>query len=391
MSASGGVGSDVTVEFADGVRAVARDEWNGLVDDGSPFLSWDFLAAMEEGGCVGPRTGWRSQPLVLREQGRLTGVVPVYAKAHSMGEFVFDQSWASAAERAGMHYYPKLLVAVPFTPVGGARLLAAPAAHAALAATLAGALESACATQGFSSAHVTFCRPDDADALERLGWLRRTAWQYHWRNEGFATFDDYLGSLRSKRRNQVRRELRELDEQGVTIEVLEDDAVPDPKLLYRLYRSTVDTNPYGQRYLTQRFFELLVERCRETLCVILARQGGEVIAGTVNVKSADTLFGRYWGCFRPLRHLHFNVCYYAGIAHCIRRGLSCFHPGAGGEHKMLRGFDAVATTSMHYLHDRRLRAAVADFLERERTAVGAQIDYLHDLTALKRGPGPAES
>lgn len=374
-----------------GVRAIARDDWNALVGHASPFLAWDFLTAFEEGHCVGERTGWDARPLTMHDEaGRLVGVAPLYVKQHSMGEFVFDQSWATAAQRAGLDYYPKLLVAVPFTPVGGPRLCAADGAEAAFASATVQTLEAICAEEGFSSVHVTFCRDVEIAELEGYGWLRRTAWQYHWRNEGFDSFDAYVDSLRSKRRNQVRRERRALEEQAVTIEVLEGDAVPDPDLLYRLYRSTVDTNPYGQRYLTRRFFELLVERCRAMLCVIVARQRGTIIAGTINIRGADTLYGRYWGCFQPLRHLHFNVCYYAGIEYCIRERLTWFHPGAGGEHKMLRGFDAVATTSMHYLHDRRLRHAVDEFLARERAAVAGHIDALHELTALKRGPGPEE-
>jgi uncharacterized protein len=382
----------MVVQIHDGVRSLPRSEWNALVGDGDPFLDWDWLSALEEGRCVGARTGWVPQPLTARDpSGRLVGVLPLYVKQHSMGEFVFDQSWATAAHRAGISYYPKLLVGVPFTPVDGPRLCAAPGEEQAFTAAAVETLEAACASRGFSSVHVNFCREADAAALERHGWLRRTAWQYHWRNAGFTTFDAYLDSLRSKRRNQVRRELRALDEQGVTVEVVEGDALPDAALMYRLYRSTVDTNPYGQRYLTERFFELLLERCRGRLSVVLARQAGVVIAGTVNVRSADALYGRYWGCFKPLRHLHFNVCYYAGIAHCIRHGLTWFHPGAGGEHKMLRGFDAVPTTSMHYLHDPRLRAAVDEFLGRERVAVEGHIDALQEGTALKRGPGSAES
>jgi predicted N-acyltransferase len=302
-----------------------------------------------------------------------------------MGEFVFDQTWATAAQRAGISYYPKLLVAVPFTPVVGARFLARPRDAAMVRVTLAGVLENLCG-QDFSSVHVNFCRPEEGDALAARGWLRRCGFQYHWRNEGFGTFDDYLGSLRSKRRNQTRRERRELDGQGVRIRSYVGDQVPDgvASLVYRLYRTTVDDNPWGQRYLSSAFFERVLERFRDRVCLILAHQGDEVVAGTFNVQKGEALYGRYWGAFRMLRHLHFNVCYYAAIEHCITAKLSRFEPGAGGEFKHLRGFDATPTESLHWIRDRRFRAAVADYLERERTAVADEIEWYDENTAHKR-------
>lgn len=384
------------VRVLDGMRGVPRDAWNALVgDDGSPFLEWDWLATLEEAGTVGAETGWLPQHLTLWDGARLAGACPLYVKGHSMGEFVFDQSWAAAAQRAGMRWYPKLLVAVPFTPVAGARFLAAPADHARVAAALGGVLEELCGAQEFSSAHVNFCRQGDADALEARGWLRRTGYQYQWMNDGYRTFDDYLAGLRSKRRNQARRERREIDAQGVTIDAHVGDAIPDglARTMYRLYRTTVDANAWGQRYLNARFFELALERFRDRLCLILARQGGEVVAGTFNVQKGEALYGRYWGAFRQLRHLHFNVCYYAAVEHCIAHGLGRFEPGAGGEFKHLRGFDARVTTSMHWVAEPRLRHAIADFLVRERAAVDAEVTWLGSNTALRRdgGEGGQES
>jgi predicted N-acyltransferase len=371
------------------LRDVPRDAWNALVGDGSPFLEWDWLSALEESGAVAPDTGWLPQHLTVWEDDRLVGGCPLYVKSHSQGEFVFDHHWASAAARARIPYYPKLLVAVPFTPVMGQRFLAAPGAHPRVAGLLAAALEDVCARQGFSSVHVNFCPEDDREALAARGWLRRTAYQYHWRNQGFRTFDDYLESLRSKRRNQTRREQSALAEQGVTIEALVGDAIPDALLpvMFRLYRSTIDTNPWGRPYLNERFFDLVAERLRTRLCFVVARQGGKVIAGTFNVQKAGALYGRYWGAFRQLRHLHFNVCYYAAIAHCIAQGLGRFEPGAGGEFKQLRGFDATETLSMHWIADPRLRAAVADHLEGERVQVAAEVEWLGEHTALRRDRG----
>jgi len=378
-----------TVRAHGALREVPRDAWNALVGDGSPFLEWDWLSALEESGAVCAETGWLPQHLTVWDDDRLIGACPLYVKGHSQGEFVFDHHWASAAARARIRYYPKLLVAVPFTPVTGQRLLAAPGEHDRVATHLAAALEDVCTSQGFSSVHVNFCPEDDQVVLSGRGWLRRTAYQYHWTNQGFRTFDDYLESLRSKRRYQARRELGVLAEQGVTIETLVGDAIPAALLpvMFRLYRRTVDTNPWGHRYLNERFFQLVAERLRAYLCFVVARQGGEVIAGTFNLQKAGTLYGRYWGAFQDLRYLHFNVCYYAGIAHCIAQGLQRFEPGAGGEFKQLRGFDATETASMHWINDVRLRAAVADHLEGERAHVAAEVEWLGDHTALRRDRG----
>jgi predicted N-acyltransferase len=376
----------VEVRVLGAIREVSPAAWNALVADESPFLEWDFLAALEDAGTVTRETGWLPQHLTVVDGDRLVGACPLYLKGHSMGEFVFDQSWATAARRAGIEYFPKLLVAVPFTPVAGARFLARPDDAPIVRRTLAAVLERLCEEHDFSSAHVNFCRAPEVEALAERGWLRRTGYQYQWRNHGFATFDDYLASLRSKRRNQARRERRELEAQGVEITAHVGADVPADvaPLAYRLYRATVDGNAWGQRYLTARFFDLVVERFRDRLCLILARQHGEVIAGTINVQKGDALYGRYWGALRELRHLHFNVCYYAAIEHCIRHRLARFEPGAGGEFKHLRGFDATETTSMHWIRDRRFRAAVHDYLTREREAVASEIEYYGEKTALRR-------
>jgi predicted N-acyltransferase len=368
------------------VSEVSREAWDALVGDESPFLEWEWLAALEEAKTVTRETGWLPQHLTLFDGDRLVGACPLYVKAHSMGEFVFDHTWATAAHRAHIEYYPKLLVAVPFTPVTGARFLARPEDATMVRATLAAVLERLSTEQDLSSVHVNFCRPDEVEVLAARGWLHRTGYQYQWRNAGYRTFDDYLEGLRAKRRNQVRRERRELDEQRVDITVLagaDIDASLAP-IMYRLYRTTVDGNAWGHRYLTRRFFELALERFRDRLCLVLARQDGEVVAGTFNVEKGEALYGRYWGAFRYLRHLHFNVCYYAAIEHCIARGLARFEPGAGGEFKHLRGFEATATDSMHWIRDDRFRAAVRDYLVRERAAVAHEIEWHGERSALRR-------
>jgi predicted N-acyltransferase len=375
-----------TVRVLETVRDVPREAWDALVGDDSPFLEWSWLTTLEDGGTVTRETGWLPQHVTLWHGERLVGAAPLYVKAHSMGEFVFDHTWATAAQRAGLDYYPKLLVAVPFTPVTGARFLARPADVEHVRTTLAAVLERLCADNTFSSVHVNFCRPADAEALASRGWLRRTGYQYQWRNDGYRTFDDYLAGLRSKRRNQARRERRELEAQGVEIRVYVGGDIPADVagLVYRLYRQTVDDNPWGHRYLTRRFFDLVFERFSERICLVLAHKDGEVIAGTFNVQKGDALYGRYWGAFESLRHLHFNVCYYAAIEHCITAGLARFEPGAGGEFKHLRGFDATETVSMHWIRDRRFRNAIADYLVRERAHVANEIDYCEERTARKR-------
>jgi uncharacterized protein len=375
------------LELGEGVRQLAAGEWNALVGAESPFLEWEWLASLEEAGCVGPESGWTPRPLLLREAGRLVAACPLYVKGNSEGEFVFDFGWADAAHRAGLDYYPKLLVGVPFTPVSGARLLTAPGEdRARRAQQVAEALAELCRGNSLSSVHVNFCRSDEHEPLAQAGFLPRMGLQYHWSNPGCASFDEWLAALRSKRRNQVRRERRELAEQGVAIERVAGAAIPDALFgpMFEIYRTTVRDNPWGRQYLNARFFELLAERFRRRLCFVVARAGGEIVAGTVNVQKGDALYGRYWGAFRALRHLHFNVCYYAGIEHCLEHGLGRFEPGAGGEYKQLRGFDAVPTWSFHWLAEPRLRRAVEQYLQRERAETAHAIDWYRSHSANRR-------
>ncbi len=371
-----------------GLDAVDPAAWDTLVGDGSPFLEWAWLASLEEAGCVDRRTGWLPQHLALVDgRGGLLGACPLYVKGHSQGEFVFDHGWAQAAARAGIAYYPKLLVATPFTPATGVRFLTHPDAdRPAVIRELGGALRELCEANGYSSVHVNFCRPDEADALETLGFVRRAGYQFQWINPGWHTFDDYLGALRSKRRNQVRRERRELAGQDVTIESHLGDAIADELFapMFALYRTTVDKFVWGHQYLNETLFELLRRRWKHRLAFVVARRRGRVLAGTFNVRKDDVLYGRYWGTFEDVRHLHFNVCYYAAIELCLRHGITRFEPGAGGEFKHLRGFDARPTVSMHFLGDPRLADAVRRYLVEERRAVAREIGWLDTQTAMRR-------
>jgi predicted N-acyltransferase len=340
------------IELLEGVAQASPEEWNALVGDGSPFLEWEWLAA----------------------------ACPLYVKAHSDGEFIFDWSWADAAQRAGIRYYPKLLVGVPFTPVAGARFLTGAAAQlerAELITRMGAALREICAHGALSGVHVNFCRADECDALAGNDYLLRVNVQYHWHNADYASFEDYLSRLRSKRRSVAER--------GVAIEVLSGSAIPDALFepMFHCYRTTIESHYYGRQYLNLRLFELLRERFRDRLCFAVARREGEIIAGTTNVVKGDTLYGRYWGALQPMRYLHFDTCYYAAIQHCIETGLKRFEPGAGGDYKFLRGFDARPTFSLHHLADARLAEAVAQSLEWERARARLALDQLQRHSALK--------
>ena len=365
---------------------VRREEWDALVGDESPFLEWGWLASLEEAGCVGGQTGWSPQHLALYQDDRLVAACPLYLKGNSEGEFVFDYSWANAAYRGGIEYYPKMLVGVPFTPATGIRFLVAPELdRKGIVRALGKALRDLCHEHEISSVHVNFCHEDEAEALAEVGFLERKGFQYKWRNHGYETFADYLGALRHKRRKEIKRERRVLGEQGIEIEALVGDAIPDEMYpeMYRLYLTTVDKYVWGRRYLTSDFFDLLPERFRANLCFLVARHEGNVLAGTFNVQKSGVLYGRYWGTYQEIRHLHFNVCYYATIEHCIASGLQRFEPGAGGEFKWLRGFDAEATRSMHYLRDPRLGEAVKHFLEGERGEIERVIGAMGERSQLK--------
>ncbi|MBJ19984.1 MAG: GNAT family N-acetyltransferase [bacterium] len=377
-----------TIQLEEGVAQLPRNEWDHLVGDESPFLEWAFLASLEEAGALDKESGWDARPLVAREEGRLVAACPLYVKTNSEGEFVFDHSWADAAYRSGIQYYPKLLVGVPFSPVAGARFLVAPEADRALwIERLAAALRELCQGNELSSIHVNFCRADEAEALSPLGYHTRVGLQYHWHNHGYGDFEDYLAAFRSKRRNQIRRERREMEKQGVAITTYTGDEIT-PELIdpmFRFYLETIRVRAWGRQYLNREVFELLVERFRDRLCFVIAEHEGEKIAGTFNVEKGDTLYGRYWGATRMVRHLHFNVCYYAAIEHCIAQGFVRFEPGAGGEYKQVRGFDAVPTYSAHFLPDARFAAAVERFLESERAQAEDTIGWYRDRSALKPG------
>jgi len=343
----------------------------------SPGLRYEWLAALEATGCVTPKRGWAPHHLVLRtEAGDLVGAAPCYVKGHSEGEFVFDFAWANAAPRFGVEYYPKLLVAVPFTPASGSRVLVPPGGDPELAARgIAAGLARAAESLDLSSAHVLFPTNAEADRLASSGMLSRLGIQYHFHNPGYPSFEGFLASLPQKRRTQIRRERKALLAQGIRIETVvgKDADAPLIDAMFDFYAATVDKFYWGRRYLNRAFFEEVFSKMGEALEIVVARDASrKPIAGALNLRGDKTLYGRYWGATVDVPFLHFNVCYYHSIDTCIERGISTFEPGAGGEHKAARGFDPTVTRSLHLIRDPRFRAAIGDFLEREREAVLAE-------------------
>jgi len=369
------------------ISEIPEAAWNALVDEeAAPFLEWRWLEALEWSGSVSEASGWEPRHLALWRGHRLVAAAPAYVKSDSSGEFVFDFSWATASERAGVPYYPKLVVAAPLTPATGRRFLVAPGEdHRARTLELArGALELA-REEHLSSVHVLFPTEAEALALEPLGFALREGVQYHFLNEGYRAPEDVLQRFTSKRRNQLRRERRAPAAQGLEIRVLRGEALAeaDPKETFRLYASTVDKFAWGRRYLNPRFFDRVLDRFRHRVELVQALAGDRVVAGAFNVAGDRVLYGRYWGCFEEHPFLHFNVCLYAGMDEVVRRGLLRFEPGAGGEHKLVRGFTPSLTYSAHALFHRGLDRAVRDFLTHERAAIRAGIPAWRAETGFK--------
>jgi predicted N-acyltransferase len=385
----------IAVEALSGVRDVEAAEWDACAapeqaDGGrplNPFLTHRFLAALEESGSVGPRTGWTPRPLAARDRtGRLLGVAPLYVKSHSQGEYVFDHAWANAWERAGGSYYPKLQVAAPFTPATGRRFLVAPGPEAETIETALaqGAIEIARRNR-LSSLHVTFCTEGEWRRLGAIGMLQRQDQQFHWENEGYADFDGFLAALASRKRKQLRKERETAIENGVEIVRLTGDALEPSHwdAFWRFYQDT-GSRKWGSPYLTRRFFEIVQERMRDDALLVLCRRAGKWIAGALNFIGRDTLYGRYWGCIEDHPCLHFETCYYQAIEAAIGMGLRRVEAGAQGAHKLARGYLPAATYSLHWIADPGFRRAVADFLDRERTAVAEEIEFLLDRAPFRK-------
>jgi predicted N-acyltransferase len=362
--------SDVIAKIAAGVSGLNARAWDRLAG-ADPFLSHGFLSALEDSGSVGPGTGWTAAPILIEDEAEhLVAAAPAYLKTHSQGEYVFDHGWADAWERAGGQYYPKLQVAVPFTPAPGPRLLGSRPQQ------LLGAMEAVTIQNGMSSAHVTFIDEAGAAECERRGWLIRHGIQYHWRNRGFASFDDFLASLSSRRRKTIRKE-REAASEGLTFRALRGAEIGEAEwdAVWAFYQDT-GSRKWGRPYLTRAFFDLIGERMGDRLLLFLACREGRPIAGALNFVGRDTLYGRYWGCTEEVPFLHFELCYYQAIEWACRHGLASVQAGAQGEHKVIRGYEPVITRSAHFIPNTSFRAAVAEFLDSERAAIATESEWL---------------
>jgi predicted N-acyltransferase len=374
--------TQIIARLADGVASFEPEDWDRCAGSGNPFLTHAFLSALEESGSATARTGWQPLPMAIHgPDERPAAVMPAYVKSHSQGEYVFDHSWAHAYERAGGHYYPKLQIAVPFTPVPGRRLLTH---DPALAPALISAAEAVVCNNGLSSAHATFIQADEVPVFERAGWLLRIDQQFHWHNEGYGSFDDFLASLSSRKRKAIRKERREALE-GLSVEHITGSDITEAHWdAFWIFYQDTGSRKWGRPYLTRSFFSLLGERMADQVLLIFAMREGLPVAGALNLIGADTLYGRYWGCVEEVPHLHFEICYYQAIEAAIARGLQRVEAGAQGEHKLSRGYRPVPTYSAHFIADPGLSGAVADYLEAERRAVAHDIAMLDKMTPFRK-------
>jgi predicted N-acyltransferase len=382
----------VSIQVISRIAELPAAEWDACAGPDNPFVSHAFLCALEESGSATAETGWLPQHLAMAdERGRLLGCAPLYLKSHSYGEYVFDWSWADAYERAGGRYYPKLQCSVPFTPVTGPRLLVRPdAAREAVAEALIAGMVELAKRHGVSSLHVTFPRPEEWRVLGAAGFLQRRGLQYHWVNDGYADFDAFLATLSSRKRKAIRKERRKVAESGVVLRRLSGTAI-EPRhwdAFYRFYLTTADRK-WGEPYLNRAFFQRLGETLADKVVLVLAERDGVAVAGALNLRGGTALYGRNWGSLGRYRFLHFEACYYQAIEHAIAEGLKTVEAGAQGEHKIQRGYLPVETHSAHWIRDRALREAVAQFLARERVMLGHEKAALEELTPFRRN-GPAQ-
>ena len=376
----------ITLRIHAAISEIAAEAWDACAGDINPTVSHVFLRALEESGSCNARSGWAPQHLSFADPaGRVIGVVPMYLKSHSYGEYVFDWGWADAFERAGGRYYPKLLCAVPFTPVPGPRLMIAPAAPPDTKRHLIAGMIELTRQRQISSLHVNFPEMEDFEAFGEAGFLPRIGQQFHWTNDGYRDFDDYLAALNSRKRKAVKKERREaLADGAIAIEVLSGSDLTEKiwDAFYRLYLATSDRK-WGSAYLNRRFFSLIGERMPDKVVLVMAKRGRDYIAGAFNILGRDTIYGRNWGAHREYRFVHFECCYYSAIEFAITHGLKRVEAGAQGPHKLQRGYLPVPTYSAHWIPDPAFRRAVAAFLAREREMVAEKIEQLSEFSPFR--------
>lgn len=374
--------TECVARIANGVALLPRDQWDACAGTANPFVSWDFLAALERSGSVGGNSGWQPLPLVIDgPDGTIAAAAPLYAKTHSQGEYVFDHSWADAWERAGGQYYPKIQVASPFSPVPGPRLLLR---DERLAPALIAGIEAVVERHELSSAHATFIAPEQVPLFEAADWLIREDSQFHWTNRGYGDFGDFLSDLSSAKRKNIRKE-RERAVEGLEIVHLTGAQLTEAHwdAFWTFYQDT-GSRKWGRPYLKRSFFSMLGESMADRLLLVLATRWGRPIAGALNLIGADTLYGRYWGCSEDVPNLHFELCYYQAIDIAIAHGLSRVEAGAQGGHKLARGYAPEPTYSAHYIPNPGFRRAVAAFLADERDGVRRDRQWLAERTPFKK-------
>jgi predicted N-acyltransferase len=373
----------VIIDVHNSLKQIEACDWDacacpeGATCPEDPFTTYRFLQALEDSGSVGPGTGWQAQYLTATLDEQVIACAPLYAKSQSQGEYIFDHNWAHAYERAGGRYYPKLQIAVPFTPVTGRRLLTRPGFETTgQAALVQGAVQLA-DQNGLSSLHITFCSEAEVEAGRQMGLMPRVSQQFHWLNQGYADFDGFLASLSSRKRKNIRKERRVASDFGGDIVTLTGDQIRPEHwdAFWRFYRDT-GARKWGTPYLTREFFDIAQETMRDDILLIFALREGRAIAGAMNMIGASALFGRYWGCIEDYPCLHFELCYYQAIEFAIARGLGRVEAGAQGEHKLARGYLPVSTHSLHWVGDPGFAGAIAQYLEAERTAVEDDIEIL---------------
>ena len=390
---SGEAKGSALIRVARAISEVAADAWDACAAPDkaiqNPFLLHAFLEALEASGSVGGRSGWTPQHLVLEDgAGGVLGVAPAYAKSHGQGEYIFDHGWADAFERAGGRYFPKLQLAVPFTPVPGRRLLTRPGPDADThEAMLASGAAELVRRQGWSSAHITFMSEGEWQRLGKLGYLQRTGKQYHWFNAGYGSYDDFLGTLASRKRKALRKERSQALEAGITIEWVAGRDITEAHwdAFFAFYMDT-GSRKWGRPYLNRRFFSLLGAAMADKCLLVMARRDGRLVAGALNLVGGDCIYGRYWGCVEHHASLHFEVCYHQAIDYAIAHKLARVEAGAQGDHKLARGYVPVAVYSTHFIADPGFRRAVERFLVEEREHMAQVREALAGATPFRRGP-----
>ena len=386
-------GTDIQTDLAEevsvlpAISAVPAQEWDACAGADNPFLSHDFLNALEESGSVRAQTGWLPRHITVNDRaGRLAAALPLYLKGHSQGEYIFDWGWADAYERAGGRYYPKLLSAVPFTPVTGPRMLVRPDIDRARAQEiLAGGIVALMNQLNVATAHVNFVTKGEWDRLGEFGFLQRMGLQYHWHNDGYASFDAFLDALSSRKRKAIRKERRQVAESDLVIRRLVGKDIEERHWdsFFAFYMDTSDRK-WGSPYLNRTFFSLLGERMAERVLLVVAERDGRPVAGALNLIGSDTLFGRNWGCTEEYKFLHFEACYYQAIDFAIERGMAKVEAGAQGQHKIQRGYLPVETYSNHLILDDGFRDAVEDFLARERRQIAHEKELLLEESPFRK-------